>query len=484
MTPRYLLFIGLLMYLNGWGQGNFRQTAIPWGVEHHHRVKIEEMMGGGVCIFDFNNDGFKDLFVGTGRGQENLLFLNNGDNTFTDIGQDAGFVKNEWTMGATFGDFNLDGYLDIYVLNYIQKERLLVNEKGEINGFGHDCYPNNLYINNGDLTFTEVGDMSNTNNAGCGLAVAVSDLNNDHIPDLYIANDFGEWITPNTCLINNFPEEEFADVSSVTGLDAAIYGMGIAIGDYNRDGYLDYYVSNLGSNVLYRNEGEVYTNVADASGVLNTYADGRLATSWGTAFFDYDLDGFEDLFVSNGHVPAAGFIGTARNDPNKLYHNRGDGTFEDVSAVEGLDAPEICRGMGMGDLDNDGDLDLVVSVIGVNGDAGNVLVYENRQENNNRWLKVMLKGVQANDHGYGAKVKVYSNNIVWLHEIDGGSSHASHSSSIAHFGLGQVQKIDSLVVIWPGGKKQKFQSLDTNQTLLVQENSLQYLVLSQRLNDG
>ena len=162
MTPRYLLVIGLLMYLNGWGQGNFRQMAIPWGVEHHHRVKIEEMMGGGVCIFDFNNDGFediyltggvfqdelfknngnrsfmkvsryagfsktsdyntmsvvagdinndgfKDLFVGTGRGQENLLFLNNGDNTFTDIGQDAGFVKNEWTMGATFGW--VSGYL-------------------------------------------------------------------------------------------------------------------------------------------------------------------------------------------------------------------------------------------------------------------------------------------------------------------------------------------------------------------------------------
>lgn len=515
-------------------QSVFRETALEWGIEHYHHGAISgttsKTMGGGVAIFDFNNDGFediyltgglhrdelfknngnrtftpvgqfsgfaitsdyatmsvtagdinndglKDLFVGTERGKGSLFFINNGDNTFSEISEQANISTSDWAMGATFGDFNLDGYIDIYVLNYIQEERLSEDDNGLVNGFDHDCYPNKLYLNNGDLTFTEVGNVSSTNNAGCGLAIAATDLNNDQIPDLYMANDFGEWIIPNTCLINNYPDQQFTDLSTVTGLNAAIYGMGIAVGDYNRDGFLDYYVSNLGSNVLYRNERDgTYNDKAEVAGVLNTYSGERFATSWGTAFFDYDLDGFEDLFVSNGHVPAAGFIGTALEDPNKLYKNRGDGTFEDVSVIEGLDDPKIGRGMAVGDLDNDGDPDLVVAVVDVKDNSSNVLVYENMQETGNRWLKVMVKGKEANYDGYGAKVKAYHDGIVWLHEIDGGSSHVSHNSSIAHFGLGNVETIDSLIVIWPGGETQKFGPVNTDQTVVIEESANQYLV--------
>jgi hypothetical protein len=503
----------------------FQEVATEWGIEHYHNG----LYGGGVAIFDFNNDGFQDiyltgglfrdklyknngnktftdvtlfsgfartsqfntssvsvgdvnndgyqdLFVGTYRNQRSLLYLNNGDNTFTDVSQESGIEKFEWAIGGAFGDFNLDGHLDLYVINYVQDERLITDENENVIGYDHDCFPNQLFLNNGDLTFTEITSQA-INNNGCGLAVAVTDFNNDFLPDIYVVNDFGEWIRPNASLLNNRTDSVFSDISTATGLNAAIYGMGVAVGDYNRDGYLDYYASNIGSNVFYRNNGDgTFTDIAAETGTINTNTGGVLATSWGSAFFDYDLDGFEDLFVSNGFVPAAGFIPTSTEDPNQLYQNQGNGTFIDRAGEYGIDDVKISRGMAVGDLDNDGDLDMVVTIVGVGDDPGNVLIYENLVEDR-RWLKVFLTGISSNIRGYGAKVYAFHEGVQWLHEIDGGSSHASHHAAVAPFGLGDVRVLDSVKVVWPGGQRQSFREISTNQSILIQQDQEEYHVL-------
>lgn len=503
------------------GQASFKETAQSWGIKH----RAHGIIGGGVAIFDYNNDGFQDiyftgghyrdelfrnngnktftrvtrhaglhltsysntmaviagdinndgysdLFISTDSGSKCLLFLNNKNGTFSEIGNKAGITGTQWAMGATFGDFNLDGFLDIYVTSYIQSHKSIVDENGIVVGFDHSCYPNKLFINNGDLTFTENTEINNGRGDGCGLATTATDLNNDNLPDIYVVNDFGEWIKPNIAFINNYPEPGFTDAGAAHGLDAGIYGMGIAIGDYNRDGLLDYYITNLGSNILYRNMGDgTFKDEAEVSGVANAKVDNKLTTGWGAAFFDYDLDGYEDLFVANGYIPAVKFIENNKLDPNKLYKNRGDGTFEDVSVPEDMADTKIARGMAFGDLDNDGDIDIVIATIGMDDTAGNVLIYENKRNNSNHWLKVALEGTEANRDGFGAKVKLYKNNIVWIHEIDGGSSHGSHNSKIAHFGLGNIMALDSMVVVWPGSKKQKFLNVETNHHIIVREDS-------------
>ncbi|CAN5314259.1 hypothetical protein BH23BAC1_BH23BAC1_22150 [soil metagenome] len=522
MVKIILTFFYLLIFTsNIIGQASFKETALAWGIEH----RAHGIIGGGVSIFDYNNDGFQDIyltgghyrdelfrnngnktftrvtrnaglhltsyfntmavitgdinndgysdiFISTDSGSKCLLFLNNKDGTFSEIGNKAGITGSQWAMGATFGDFNLDGYLDIYITNYIQSHKSIVDENGKVEGFNHSCFPNKLFINNGDLTFTENTEHNYGMGDGCGLAVTASDLNNDNIPDIFVVNDFGEWVKPNLAFINNFPETSFTEAGAPLGLDAGIYGMGIAVGDYNRDGLLDYYVTNLGSNILYRNMGDgTFIDEAEISGVSNTWVDDKLTTGWGTAFFDYDLDGYEDLFVANGYIPAAKFIENGKLDPNKLYKNRGDGSFEDVSVQEGMADTKIARGMAFGDLDNDGDIDLVVATIGMNDTAGNVLIYENIIENSNHWLKVTLEGTESNRDGYGTKIKLYKNKIEWIHEVDGGSSHGSHNSKIAHFGLGNYSMLDSMVLLWPGIKKQKFLNVETNQHLIVREDS-------------
>ena len=507
-------------------QIQLEEVAIQRGVDHYHRG----LTGGGIAVFDFNNDGFQDLyltggrfkdklyknngngtfvnvasyagldttifyntmavvtgdinndghrdiFVATDQLRHHLLFVNNGDGTFAEVSQPAGITSLEWGMGGVFADFNLDGWLDLYIINYVQNQQAVLDEQGEVIGFGHSCFSNRLYLNNGDLTFTDATQATQTGDTGCGLAVIATDLNNDHLSDLLVANDFGEWVSPNAGLVNKFPNMAFSNTSASLGLDAAIYGMGIAEGDYNRDGWNDYYVTNLGRNILYTGHPDgSFRDSATEAGVENTFAADELATSWGAAFVDLDHDGHDDLVVSNGDIPAARFIANAADDPDKLYKNRGDGTFEDISSATGFANLQRGRGLAIGDLDNDGDQEVIVAIAAENNDSGRLLIYDNQTITSHHWLKVMLQGMQANRDGFGAKVHLFDQGQQWMRELNSGTSHASQHASLLHFGLGATSMIDSMVVTWPGGNRQVFFDIATDQVIRVVEDDPAYFI--------
>ncbi|MEQ9297871.1 MAG: FG-GAP-like repeat-containing protein [Cyclobacteriaceae bacterium] len=524
-----ITIVGILVTV-GWATANAQvklaEVADQWGVDHYHRGLI----GGGVAIFDFNNDGFqdmyltggrfrdklyknngngtfldiasfagldttifyntmsvvtgdinndgyRDIFVGTDQFRHHLLFLNNGDGTYKEISQSAGIDAFEWATGGVFADFNMDGWLDLYIANYVQRQEALVDEEGEVVGFNHSCFPNRLYLNNGDLTFTDATVETQTGDIGCGLAVVATDLNNDHRPDLFVANDFGEWVAPNAGLVNDFPETAFTNRSDALDVGKAIYGMGIAKGDYNRDGFMDYYVTNLGSNILHTGGPTyVYADLASQAGVENTFNTGVFTTGWGTAFVDLNHDGYEDLLVSNGDIPAARFIANDQEDPNKLFFNKGDGTFEDLSVDVGFNETTRGRGLAVGDLDNDGDQEVVVAIAAENDDSGRLLIYENQHLSDHNWLKVMLQGTQVNIDAFGTKVFLYDQGELWIKELNGGSSHASQHSSLLHYGLGSVEQLDSVVVIWPGGKQQSIADVNANSVIRITEDQDSYQI--------
>ena len=462
------------------GDGSFTDISEAVGLSI-----TETNVTAGVCVGDIDNDGNKELFVysssalnwaGFNPGYNYLLQLN-ADGVYEDIAQSAGIIDTMFTMGASFGDFNLDGFLDLIAVNYVDE---INNYEEYDSAFYHLCYDNQFYINNGDGTFTESAQALGLANTGCALATAFTDLNFDHNIDIYVANDFGEFILPNYAYLNNYPYAGFTDISASSGLDIGLYGMGIAIGDYDEDLDLDYYVTNLGRNVLLNNNGDMtFDDVTTAADTENTNSGDFFSTSWGCMFMDYDNDSQLDLFVSNGEIPAVDFIETNEIDPNKMFHNNGDGTFTDESVNLGLAQSNVCRGAAYSDFDNDGDLDLYVVSIDVDEDATiHSYLLRNDIENNNNWLKVKLQGINANRDGYGAKVIVHAESRSLLKEIDGGSSHTSHNSSIAHFGLGDIQTIDNVEIIWPGGRQQIINDVATNQLLEVLEDTTKLVNIS------
>jgi len=464
---------GDALYHNN-GDGTFTNISEGAGLG-----SIADFQTVGAITGDIDNDGFRDVFVTTWDTQPNLLLHNNGDGTFEEISQQIGLVDTSFSVGASFGDYNVDGYLDLYVGNYIERNGGYTEE----NGFGHEGHVNLFYINNGDGTFEEQSNFHKLDDDGCALSVVFTDFDNDADVDIYLANDFGEWVEPNAVFKNLYPSNLFVEVGPSIAMDAAMYAMGIAVGDYNEDGWFDYYVTNIGQNHLLENKGEfqLFQERAIQAGVDNTIT-GKIddeigeflyATSWGTAFFDYDNDTYLDLFVSNGHIPAADFIKNDEADPNKLFrNNQADGTFTDVSAAMGVDNTTICRGMAVADYDNDGDMDiLVISIYDLDiteTEENHVLLYRNDSPPAN-WLKVELEGVTNNKHGMGSRVEVSVDGRTFMREIDGGSSHASHNSTIAHFGLADYEMVDELKVTWLGGEEQVFTNIAANQTVHIRE---------------
>jgi hypothetical protein len=430
---------------------------------------------------DINNDGFRDLIVTTWRKTEgsggfgrNLLFINNGNESFTESGISWGLTEESFSMGANLFDYNNDGFLDIYIINYQKSVNTIKDTNNEIIGFDVECYENFFYENNGDNTFTEKAASLGIDNNGCGLAAMPTDYNKDYNQDIYIANDYGEFNVPNT-LYNN-TGANFTDVSSATKTNVAVYAMGISYADIDKDEDFDYYICNLGRNVLLQNDGNnVFTDITTSAGVENTFSlegGGLFSTSWGTAFLDVNNDTWQDLFVANGRIPAAPFIGTGDSDPNYLFINNGDTTF--TKSKVSVDDKNKARGMTYADYDNDGDLDMIVVVLKNSESVNPKTVFFQNQLNPNgsdgkNWVQFKLEGQTINRDAIGAKIILTVNGEKLIQEVHGQGSHASQHSLILHFGLANNTTISKAEIQWSAASKQIFTDISTNKRYLLKE---------------
>ena len=433
----------------------------------------------GVTAGDIDNDGDTDIFVTTWFGDlfaKNLLFRNNGNGTFSDIWIQLEDADQVLSMGAVLIDFDLDGLLDIYVINYVEDAQFTYDENNQVIGFEHICYGNRFYHNLGGGQFSEITESVGLHDTGCALAVAATDYDLDGDLDIYLANDFGEFIQPNRLFRNNYPVPSFTEVGAETGADIGMYGMGIAVGDVDMDLDLDYYVTNFGRNVMLRNDGGTFTDVTNQTGTADTWdiQDSLLTVGWGTALLDIDNDSDLDLYVANGYVPSPNFIDARIFIQDRLFRNEGDWNFTEVGADYGIDNVFTTRGFTYADYDNDGDLDMLAIVMNVplNEGTWQTKLYNNQVGNELNWLQVSLEGVDANRSAFGSRIYVYAGELALMHELAGGASHASQLSSRAHFGLGETASIDSLAVVWPGGfRRQVLYDLSVNQHLTIIEDT-------------
>jgi hypothetical protein len=435
----------------------------------------------GVATADYDSDGNVDLYV-TCLGP-NHLYRNNGDGTFTDVTQKAAVDDARWSTGAAFGDYDNDGDLDLFITNYVD---FLIKDLPEFGkgkfcqyrGIPVQCGPrglrgagDSLFRNNGDGTFTNV-----TKDAGVsdpegryGMSALWSDLDGDGWMDLYVANDSG----PNFLFKNNrdgtFKETGLLGGCAV-GEDGNEQGsMGLAIGDYNHDGMLDIFVTNFSDeyNTLYRQEkGMSFMDVSFASKLAQISFP---YVGWATDFLDFDNDGWVDLMVVNGHVyPQVDNAGGGATYAQRifLFHNERNETFSEVAADCGdtLMTRRVSRGASFGDMDNDGDIDVVINNL-----DGAAVVLRNDGGNKNNWISIKTVGSKKNRDALGAQVKVTAEDLVQLKEVYSGGSYISQNDTRLHFGLGRKSRIDSIEVRWPAGKTEVVRDLQANQFVVIQE---------------
>ena len=438
--------------------------------------------GQGVCVGDYDNDGFEDLYV-TYYGK-NVLYHNNGNGTFTDVTAKAGVAGSgkAWGSGCAFVDYDRDGKLDLMVATYVDFDVATAPKPGERidclwKGVPVMCGPrglpwnsNILYHNRGDGTFEDVTKKAGIEktNGHYGLSVSTLDFDDDGWPDIYVACDS----TPSILYHNNH-DGTFTDVAVLAGTafnedGREQAGMGSTIGDFNGDGRPDVFKTNFSddTSTLYGNRGDgTFDDLTSAAGLgLNTKYLG-----WGVMFLDFDNDGWPDLLLVNGHVyPEVDqqHLGSDYQEPRILYHNRGNGTFEDISAASGpgITTPKSSRGMAVGDLWNDGRISAVISNMNA---APSLLVNQVRYDAH--WVAVQTQGVKSNRDGLGAKIGVKAGDRILVDEVRSGSSYISNSDRRVHFGLGNVGKIDWIEIRWPSGLTETFENPGINQILKLTE---------------
>ncbi|WP_298487878.1 FG-GAP-like repeat-containing protein [uncultured Maribacter sp.] len=452
---------GTKLYKNNW-DNSFTDVSNQSG------LIVSGITTMGVIVGDTDNDGDEDIFITTNENSANLLFINNGDGTFINFSKEAGINHVSWSTSASFGDYNLDGLLDIYVVNYVDfvKPPFDMNIKGGQKNF--------LYKNIGNNTFEEVAEQMGVADIGCGLATTFTDCDNDGDLDIMVANDFGYKFFPNELYINEYPLLSFKKIGKEAKVDAHINAMGVAIGDYDKDLDLDYYITNMSKNPFYENINEAisYKDVSEDRELVSLEG-----TSWGTVFFDYNNDTDLDLFVANGEIMKL----TTQDQKNKLYKGIGGGFFKDISLEAAIDTPENCRGLSSGDIDNDGDLDILLGVVSKDHQTNaNTLLYENQLQNENNFLAIKLEGTMSNKNGYGSRISLETDNETLIREVDGGSSYLSTHSNIVHFGLGDSKLVKKIVVEWMGGKQDVFTNIPINVSLKIIEGQDSWIQLKNK----
>jgi hypothetical protein len=459
------------LYQNN-GDGTFRDVTQTAGVPG---------TGYGLgCVWgDYDNDGFPDLYV-TQYGR-NVLYHNNGNGTFTDVTDKAGVAALEFGAqfhsGATFFDYDRDGRLDLYVGSYVE----LGSDSPRyctVNGVKTSCPPTAykgtpaiLYHNNGDGTFTNVTKAAGIYQPrGKNLAVGAADYDNDGWPDLFVAND-----GVNAYLYHNEHNGTFDEIGLQSGMALAARGnvmaaMCISLGDYDNDGSLDLFITDFQNNSdhLWHNDGKgSFDEVSDRAGITGPT---RGVLSFGGGFFDYDNDGWLDLFIANGHVypeveqasPEVRF-----KQLNSMFHNEGNGKFVETtkSSGPGFQTPYVGRGVAFADFDNSGRVDVLVAN---NGDPP--LLLHNSGASGNHFLNFKLVGTKSNHDAMGARVRVVTGSLAQIREIAGGGSYLSQSDLRAHFGVGKAIRAERVEVKWPSGQSQVFQDLEADKFYLIEES--------------
>lgn len=516
----------LFVFSKNFCQTRFTDVTTSSGINHVFKV-YEGMFGGGACVFDYNNDGWEDIYITgginddqlyknngngtfsnvfensgltvtrayvtqgvtgadvnrdgfvdlfittiTSRKQKqtipreiNLLFLNNGNGTFRDATKEYGLDQlYSFSTGGSFGDFNADGWPDIYVGNYFNEYKgklSVINDNTVVEA--NQIAKGYLLLNEKGKRFSDVYSDYGLDYRGFGFGGVFSDYDNDGDQDLIVNHDFGYKRTPNMLLENKFSKKRFEDVSKSTAMDLRMNSMGTAVGDYNNDGLMDYYFTNIRFNYFMVNQGadKPFVNKAKELGM------DFFAISWGANFADFDHDGDVDLFVANGDL-----------NPNcvamaDFYFENKNNKFEDKALAYGLADYGIGRGSVTFDYDKDGDLDLLVvnqePVLPNYPVASFTRLYRNDSAYGN-WIQIALKGINAESHGIGSRIEIEVNGRKMIREIDGGgSSHISQNSVIPHFGLGNASQIDKITVYWTGGNKQSMTNVKPNQRITIIE---------------
>ena len=449
------------------GDGTFSDVTDAAGVGNTD-------FGMGVCVADYDNDGFQDLYI-TNFGAANVLYQNRGNRRFTNQTQASKTGDESWGTSCAFADIDNDGDLDLYVVNYLNTDQVRRNKCGSATGTQTTyCHPDNfdgeadiLYANNGDGTFTDITRLSGIyNNTGKGLGVTFGDYDNDGDADLFVANDS----TANFLYRNN-GDGSFMEVGvqagfAYNGHGQAEAGMGIDLADFDNDGLLDVFLTNFDfeTNTLYRNFGNGF--FGDITAMAGLAADDHPYMGWSTGFVDFDNDGYKDVFITNGHIQdnIQQFTdATHYKQRDQLFRNRGDGRFSSVSNWA-LVPENTGRGATFGDYDNDGDVDIFI----VNNNHTATLL-RNDTGNSHHWLMLRTIGTRSNRDGIGARVELVAGNTRIVEEVRSGAGYLSGRDTRLHFGLGSHSYADRLTVKWPSGILQEMKNVPSNQVLVITE---------------
>lgn len=489
MKVKKLLFIPVLLFLQigDIKSQTFTNIAPSSGINHQYNGSFN---GAGVTIADYNNDGFDDLFFPTSLGERVKIYKNNGNNTFTEVASMLGIINDNESKTILVVDYDNDGHRDIFITNLSGQNKLyrnngstfqdvtntsglLLNDSirstaamffdynkdgfldlyvGVYSGFGNNLnFNNNLYKNNGNGTFTNVTLQSGAGNFGNKiLAVSTIDYNNDGWEDIYIANDR----RVNNTMLKNNGNGTFSDVSIPTGSNLTMDAMGLSIGDFDNDNDFDIYISNgEEGNAFLRNNGNgTFTDIAASLNMLVN------KICWGNNFFDYNNDGYLDLFVTaSGGNP---------HRENVLFRNNGNGTFARVMG-SGLDNNFYASyGNAIGDIDNNGYIDIAVL-----NDFEPSLLWKS-SGGSNKWIKIKLQGTQSNREAIGSKIYVYRNGTRFVRFTHCGQSYSSQNSLVQTIGVGTTNVIDSIDVIFPSGIRNTVTNVNTNQTITIIESGV------------